>query len=44
MKFQVISLRKQPSFFATGPSGVSFRFATRAESEEGRLFLWATGV
>ena len=29
------SLRKQPSFFAPGPSGVS-RNATRAGSEEGR--------
>ena len=28
------SLRKQPSFFAPGPSGVS-RLATRAGSEEG---------
>ena len=34
------SLRKQPSFFAPGPSGVS-RDATRAGSEEGRLFSQA---
>ena len=34
------SLRKQPSFFAPGPSGVS-RDGTRAESDEGRLFSQA---
>jgi len=34
LKFR--SLRKQPSFFAPGPSGVS-----RAGSEEGRLFSQA---
>ena len=32
----ICSLRKQPSFFAPGPSGT--RNATRAGSEEGRLF------
>ena len=36
------SLRKQLSFFAPGPSGVSFlQNATRAGSEEGRLFTQA---
>ena len=36
------SLRKQPSFFAPGPSGVSLEGnATRAGSEEGRLFSQA---
>ena len=37
----VPNLRKQPSFFAPGPSGVSrevLRNATRAGSEGGRLF------
>ena len=37
----ISSLRKQPSFFAPGPSGVS-RNATRAGSEQGRLFSQAT--
>ena len=37
------SLRKQPSFFAPGPSGFRTfsRNTTRAGSEEGRLFLQA---
>ena len=38
------SLRKQPSFFAPGPSGVSRDGPTRAGSEEGRLFSQATIV
>ena len=36
----LFSLRKQPPFFAPGPSGVS-RNATRARSEKGRLFSQA---
>ena len=36
-----VSLRKQPSFFALGPSCVS-RNATRAKSEEGWLFSQAS--
>ena len=37
--FSKTSLRKQPSLFAPGPSGISR--ATRAGSEEGRLFSQA---